>query len=361
GDRGLRPRRGRRGRPMKRVAVVVFPGSNCDAETLAAAQAAGSDAYFVWHRDTDLRQADVVILPGGFSYGDYLRSGAIARFSKVMGAVTEHARAGGAVLGICNGFQILCEAGLLPGGLMRNVRLRFLSRPVWVRVEQTDTPFTCLYEKGEVLEIPVAHGDGRYVVDSRTAAELEATNCVVWRYVRDNPNGSANAVAGVTTRARARAPRPPTRGAAAGGRRPAPGAAQHAAPAGAGRAAPRARRPVHLPRHRHDLPGHERAGGLLGVGAPDRRASPGRYDVPLLPERLRIHLRHGGCGVPPDRPGGGCGVALAGPWLQRAVVLALRHATARPGASGRRHAHGEITFDTLRPMPDKPSRNEEEY
>ncbi len=99
---------------MKRVAVIVFPGSNCDAETLAAAHAAGSDAYFVWHRATDLRQADVVILPGGFSYGDYLRSGAIARFSRVMGAVTEHARAGGAVLGICNGFQILCEAGLLP-------------------------------------------------------------------------------------------------------------------------------------------------------------------------------------------------------------------------------------------------------
>src|SRR5882724_5836907 len=195
--RGLRPGGGRRGRAMKRVAVIVFPGSNCDAETLAAAHAAGSDAYFVWHRDTDLRQADVVILPGGFSYGDYLRSGAIARFSKVMGAVTEHARAGGAVLGICNGFQILCEAGLLPGGLMRNVGLRFLSRPVWVRVEQTDTPFTCLYEKGEVLEIPVAHGDGRYVVEPRTAAELEATDRVVWRYVRDNPNGSTHEIAGV--------------------------------------------------------------------------------------------------------------------------------------------------------------------
>jgi len=187
---------------MKRVAVIVFPGSNCDAETLAAARAAGSDAYFVWHRDTDLRQADVVILPGGFSYGDYLRSGAIARFSKVMGAVTEHARAGGAVLGICNGFQILCEAGLLPGGLMRNAGLRFLSRPVWVRVEQTDTPFTCLYDKGEVLEIPVAHGDGRYVVEPRTAAELEATDRVVWRYVRDNPNGSTHEIAGVTNAGR---------------------------------------------------------------------------------------------------------------------------------------------------------------
>jgi len=187
---------------MKRVAVIVFPGSNCDAETLAAARAAGSDAYFVWHRDTDLQQADVVILPGGFSYGDYLRSGAIARFSGVMGAVAEHAHAGGAVLGICNGFQILCEAGLLPGGLMRNARLRFLSRPVWVRVEQTDTPFTSLYENGEVLEIPVAHGDGRYVVEPRTAAELEATERVVWRYVRDNPNGSTNEIAGVTNAGR---------------------------------------------------------------------------------------------------------------------------------------------------------------
>jgi len=182
---------------MRRVAVVVFPGSNCDADTLAAARAAGCDAYYVWHRDTDLRQADVVILPGGFSYGDYLRSGAIARFSPVMTAVTEHARSGGALLGICNGFQILCEAGLLPGGLMRNARLRFLSRPVWVRVEATDTPFTHLYERGEILEIPIAHGDGRYVADARTAAELEATGRVVWRYVRDNPNGSTNEIAGI--------------------------------------------------------------------------------------------------------------------------------------------------------------------
>src|SRR5207253_8274447 len=160
---------------MRRVAVVVFPGSNCDADALAAAREAGSDAYFVWHRDTTLQGADVVVLPGGFSYGDYLRSGAIARFAPVMTAVAEHARAGGAVLGICNGFQILCEAGLLPGGLIRNARLRFLSRPTWVRVEATDTPFTCLYEKGDVLEIPIAHGDGRYVADERTAAELEAS------------------------------------------------------------------------------------------------------------------------------------------------------------------------------------------
>src|SRR3989440_2000340 len=202
GHRGLRRRGQRRSRPMKRVAVVVFPGSNCDADALAAAREAGSDAYFVWHKDTTLQGADVVVLPGGFSYGDYLRSGAIARFSPVMTAVAEHARAGGAVLGICNGFQILCEAGLLPGGLMRNARLRFLSRPTWVRVEQTGTPFTCLYERGEVLEIPIAHGDGRYVVDAPTAAELEAPGRVVWRYVRDTPNGSTNDIAGVTNAGR---------------------------------------------------------------------------------------------------------------------------------------------------------------
>ena len=182
---------------MARVAVVVFPGSNCDADTLAAARAAGADAYFVWHRDSDLQGADIVILPGGFSYGDYLRSGAIARFSPIMRAVADHAHAGGPVLGICNGFQILCEAGLLPGGLMRNARLKFLSRPVRVRVEATDTPFTCLYEQGEVLELPIAHGDGRYVADSQTAAELEANGQVVLRYVTENPNGSLHDIAGV--------------------------------------------------------------------------------------------------------------------------------------------------------------------
>ncbi len=182
---------------MPRVAVVVFPGSNCDADTLAAARAAGCDAYYVWHRDTDLQRADVVVLPGGFSYGDYLRSGAIARFSPVMASVAAHARAGGPVLGICNGFQILCEAGLLPGGLMRNASQRFLSRPAWVRVESTDTPFTRLYQVGEVLELPIAHGDGRYVADPGTTAELEAGDRVVWRYVRDNPNGSTNEIAGI--------------------------------------------------------------------------------------------------------------------------------------------------------------------
>jgi phosphoribosylformylglycinamidine synthase I len=182
---------------MRRVAVVVFPGSNCDADTLDAARLVGADAYDVWHRDTDLQQADAVILPGGFSYGDYLRSGAIARFSPVLQAVAAHARAGGAVLGICNGFQILCEAGLLPGALMRNARLKFLSRPVRVRVEATDTPCTHLYERGEELTVPIAHGDGRYVADAETAALLEANGQVVWRYVGDNPNGSSHDIAGI--------------------------------------------------------------------------------------------------------------------------------------------------------------------
>jgi phosphoribosylformylglycinamidine synthase subunit PurQ / glutaminase len=187
---------------MPRVAVVVFPGSNCDTDTLEAARAAGSDAYFVWHRDPDLRGADAVILPGGFSYGDYLRSGAIGRFSPIMRAVAAQAQAGTPVLGICNGFQILCEAGLLPGALMRNSALRFLSRPVRVRVETTDTPVTHRYTPGEELILPVAHGDGRYVADERTTQELEAEGRVVWRYVGENPNGSVHAIAGVCNAAR---------------------------------------------------------------------------------------------------------------------------------------------------------------
>ena len=187
---------------MQRVAVVVFPGSNCETDTVAAAQQAGSDAYYVWHRDTNLRQADVVILPGGFSYGDYLRSGAIARFSPIMSAVAEHARGGGTLLGICNGFQILCEAGLLPGALMRNAGQKFLSRPVRVRVERSDTPCTTLYRVGEELELPMAHGDGRYAADARTLAELDAGGQVVLRYVGDNPNGSAEQIAGVCSAGR---------------------------------------------------------------------------------------------------------------------------------------------------------------
>jgi len=189
---------------MMRVAVVRFPGSNCDLDTLHAARRAGAQAYFVWHRETDLQQAEAVLLPGGFSYGDYLRSGAIARFSPIMPAVQRFAEAGGPVLGICNGFQILCEAGLLPGALMRNSRLTFVSRPVALRVEQTDTAFTNAYRTGDLLRMPVAHGDGRFVADERTLRELEATGRVVVRYVgpeggplEETINGSLNDIAGI--------------------------------------------------------------------------------------------------------------------------------------------------------------------
>ncbi|HEY7682028.1 MAG TPA: phosphoribosylformylglycinamidine synthase subunit PurQ [Gemmatimonadales bacterium] len=189
---------------MKKVAVVRFPGSNCDFDTLHSAIRAGTEAYFVWHRETELGGADAVILPGGFSYGDYLRSGAIARFSPIMPAVQRFAQDGGPVLGICNGFQIMCEAGLLPGALMRNSQLTFVSRPVALRVEQTDTAFTNLYRKGDLLRMPVAHGDGRYVAEPKTLRELEATGRVVVRYVGldGGPidrviNGSVNDIAGV--------------------------------------------------------------------------------------------------------------------------------------------------------------------
>ncbi len=190
---------------MKRVAVIRFPGSNCERETLRSAQAAGADAYYVWHRDSDLKRADAVLLPGGFSYGDYLRSGAIARFSPIMAEVQRFAAAGGPVLGICNGFQILCEAGLLPGALMRNGRLTFLSRPVGLRVEQTDTAFTNRYQKGQLVRMPVGHGEGRFAANADTVKRLEAEGRVVVRYVEldgrpltEMLNGSLNDIAGVT-------------------------------------------------------------------------------------------------------------------------------------------------------------------
>ena len=189
---------------MRRVAVVRFPGSNCDVDALRAAEAVGAEAYFIWHRDTSLDGADVVLLPGGFSYGDYLRSGAIARFSPIMAAVQRHAADGGAVLGICNGFQILCEAHLLPGALMRNAGLTFVSRPVPVVVERTTTPFTSAYARGTVLQLPVAHGDGRFVATEDVARELEAEGRVVLRYATGdpaaepgNPNGSLHDIAGI--------------------------------------------------------------------------------------------------------------------------------------------------------------------
>jgi phosphoribosylformylglycinamidine synthase len=189
---------------MYRVAVVRFPGSNCDFDTLRSAELAGADPYFVWHRDTDLQGADAVMLPGGFSYGDYLRSGAIARFSPIMAAVQRFAQEGGPVLGICNGFQILCEAGLLPGALIRNSRLTFVSRPTWLRVEQNETAFTNRYSIGQILKMPVAHGDGRFVADEETLRRLEDERRVVLRYVNHNGrapveeiNGSLNQIAGI--------------------------------------------------------------------------------------------------------------------------------------------------------------------
>jgi len=185
--------------------IVVFPGSNCDHDAYHAAKhVLGQDAEFIWHKDTDLKAADAIVLPGGFSYGDYLRTGAIARFSPIMRAVRAFADSGGPVLGICNGFQILCEAGLLPGALMRNSRLSFVSRPVWLRVEQTDTAFTNQYSVGQVLKMPVAHGDGRFVADADTRRKLEAEGRVVVRYVNrdggaptEEINGSVNQIAGI--------------------------------------------------------------------------------------------------------------------------------------------------------------------
>jgi phosphoribosylformylglycinamidine synthase subunit PurQ / glutaminase len=189
---------------MMRVAVVRFPGSNCEPEACRAVERAGGEAFYVWHRDTSLGGADAVILPGGFSYGDYLRSGAIARMSPVMDAIRAHAAMGAPVLGICNGFQILCEAGLLPGALVRNAGLKYLSRPVDVQVERTATPFTSHYEPGEAIRIPVGHGEGRFVGPEALLDQLEAEGRVVLRYagraghdIPGNPNGSARDIAAI--------------------------------------------------------------------------------------------------------------------------------------------------------------------
>lgn len=189
-----------------RFGIVTFPGSNCDYDAYhAITEILGEEAVYLWHKDHDLQGSEVIILPGGFSYGDYLRAGAIARFSPIMQEVTSHARAGGPVLAICNGFQIACEAGLLPGALMRNSHLQFVSDAVRIRVENTDTMFTNLYERGEVLRIPVAHGDGRFVASDETLDQLEGDGRVVFRYsdaagkiTREaNPNGSERNIAGI--------------------------------------------------------------------------------------------------------------------------------------------------------------------
>ena len=193
-----------------KFAIVRFPGSNCDEDALlAVTEGIREEAVYCWHKDHDLQGADVVILPGGFSYGDYLRAGAIARFSPIMQEVIAHAKRGGAVLGICNGFQIACEAGLLPGALLRNASLRFVSEPVNIRVESIATQFTCNYHIGQTLQIPIAHGDGRFTADADTLERLEGEGHVVFRYVtcdghvtdRANPNGSERNIAGIVNAA----------------------------------------------------------------------------------------------------------------------------------------------------------------
>ncbi|PSQ97074.1 MAG: phosphoribosylformylglycinamidine synthase I [Bacteroidetes bacterium SW_9_63_38] len=190
--------------------VVVFPGSNCDHDAYHAARhVCGQDARFIWHEGERVGDVDVVIVPGGFSYGDYLRSGAIARFSPIMQDVVRFAEDGGLVFGICNGFQILCEAGLLPGTLMKNESLRFISRPTTLRVENTETPFTGALQEGQVVTFPIAHGEGRYFAEDEVLDRLEADDQVLFRYSTDggavtadaNPNGSERNIAGIVNAA----------------------------------------------------------------------------------------------------------------------------------------------------------------
>jgi len=191
--------------------VVVFPGSNCDHDAFyALGSVLHKPVEFIWHQSQDLANCDAIILPGGFSYGDYLRTGAIARFSPVMKSVEKFAGSGGMVLGICNGFQTLCEAGMLPGAMMRNSGLRFICRHVHIRVEQTDTPFTSAARKGQILKIPIAHSDGCYTADESDIAGLEKNRQILFRYTTPdgsddkagNPNGSMHNIAGICNRER---------------------------------------------------------------------------------------------------------------------------------------------------------------
>jgi phosphoribosylformylglycinamidine synthase subunit PurQ / glutaminase len=191
--------------------VVVFPGSNCDHDAYhAIGHVLQKPVEFIWHQSEELHGCDAIILPGGFSYGDYLRTGAIARFSPVMKSVEKFANSGGLVLGICNGFQILLEAGLLPGAMMRNAGLRFICRHVHIRVEEARSPFTCAAQEGQILTIPIAHSDGNYTCDEETLKELEKHQQVLFRYTTaggkddsaGNPNGSIANIAGICNRAR---------------------------------------------------------------------------------------------------------------------------------------------------------------
>ena len=191
--------------------VVVFPGSNCDHDAFyAIGNVLHKPVEFIWHQSQDLANCDAVILPGGFAHGDYLRTGAIARFSPVMKSVEKFAKGGGMVLGICNGFQILLEAGLLPGAMMRNSGLRYICRHVHIRIEQTDTPFTHAATQGQILKVPIAHNEGNYTVDEATLSDLEKNRQVIFRYTTPdgsddaagNPNGSLHNIAGICNRER---------------------------------------------------------------------------------------------------------------------------------------------------------------
>src|SRR6202790_2964428 len=194
-----------------KLGVVVFPGSNCDHDAFyAIGNVLKQPVEFIWHQSQDLGNCDAVILPGGFAHGDYLRTGAIARFSPVMKSVEKFAKGGGMVLGICNGFQILLEAGLLPGAMMRNSGLRYICRHVYIRVEQTDTPFTDAAARGQVLKVPIAHNDGNYNAAEATLADLEKNRQILFRYTTPdgandaagNPNGSLHNISGILTLAR---------------------------------------------------------------------------------------------------------------------------------------------------------------
>jgi len=182
--------------------VVIFPGSNCDHDCYYAIKTVtGKPVEFIWHQDTSVKGFDAVILPGGFAYGDYLRTGALAKFSPVMQAVREFADKGGQVIGICNGFQILTEAGLLPGALMRNSNMKYICKFLQIRTETTDTPFTNQLKKGQVLNVPIGHGEGNYFADEDTLKELEDNHQVAFRYL-DNPNGSIHDIAGIVNKGR---------------------------------------------------------------------------------------------------------------------------------------------------------------
>src|SRR5678809_233071 len=182
--------------------VVIFPGSNCDHDCYYAIKTVtGKPVEFIWHQDTSVKGFDAVILPGGFSYGDYLRTGALAKFSPVMQAVREFADKGGLVIGICNGFQILTEAGLLPGALMRNSNMKYICKFLQLRTETTDTPFTNQLSKGPLLNVPIGHGEGNYFADEDTLKELEDNGQVAFRYL-ENPNGSIHDIAGIVNKGR---------------------------------------------------------------------------------------------------------------------------------------------------------------